>query len=43
MIRWTTWLALTPAKSATAAGERGTSRGERSVLGLLMTRLPVGP
>jgi len=32
---------LDPPKSATVAGERGTLRGERSVLGSLMTRCPL--
>jgi hypothetical protein len=32
---------LDPPKSATVAGERGTSRRERSVLGSLMTRCPL--
>ena len=35
------WLALTDRNSATVAGERGTSRRERSVLGSLMTRCPL--
>ena len=43
MIRWTTWLALTPAKSATAAGERGTLRRVRSVLGFTSDQVPVDP
>src|SRR5664280_1064472 len=32
---------LDPPKSATVAGDRGTLRGERSVLGSLMTRCPL--
>jgi hypothetical protein len=39
--RSTAWLVLTDRKSATVAGERGTLRHERSVLGSLMTRCPL--
>ena len=35
------WLALTDRNSPTVAGDRGTSRRERSVLGSLMTRGPL--
>src|ERR1039458_7394383 len=40
--RSTAWLALTDRNSATVAGDRGTSRRERSVLGSLMTRGQIG-
>src|ERR1035437_1667548 len=39
--RSTAWLALTNRNRATVAGDRGTSRRERSVLGSLMTRCPL--
>ena len=41
--RSTAWLTLTDRNSATVAGESGTSRRERSVLGSPMTHVPVEP